>query len=77
VAADQLLFEMKVLTAEGKQLGGADALVFLASAIWWTWPVHALARLPGVLPLLRAAYGRAAPHRRCTEASCGTGIRVS
>src|SRR5260370_39498124 len=52
---EELLREMRVLTAEGKRYGGADAVVFFASRVWWAWPLGALAQLPGVMPLLRAA----------------------
>ena len=67
---EQLLLEMRVLTAEGKQFGGADAFVFLASQIWWAWPLYALAQLPGMRALLRAGYRWVAARRHCAGA-CG------
>ncbi len=67
---EELLREMRVLTAEGKQLGGADAVVYLARHIWWTWPLYALAKLPGVKGVLRAAYRWVAARRSCVGRVC-------
>jgi predicted DCC family thiol-disulfide oxidoreductase YuxK len=62
-----LLQEMRVLTDEGQVLGGAQAVTFLAGKIWWAWPVHAAAKLPGMQPLLHAAYRWVAGHRHCSS----------
>ena len=43
------LEEMRVLTHNGEDLGGADAVIFLARQIWWAWPFYALAHIPGIL----------------------------
>jgi len=66
----ELLREMRVLTAAGKQFGGADAVVYLARQIWWTWPVYALARLPGMRALFRAGYRWFAARRSCSSGAC-------
>src|SRR5262245_40672846 len=66
----QPLVEMRLLTREGRQLGGADALIFLARRIWWAWPLYALAQLPGSRPLLRAVYRWMAARRHCAGARC-------
>ena len=66
-----LLVEMRVLTADGQVLGGAQAVTFLAGKIWWAWPVHAAAKLPGMPRLLRAAYKWVADHRHCTSCAVG------
>src|SRR5260370_41759642 len=67
---EELLREMRVLTAQGKRYGGADAVIFLASRVWWAWPLVAVAQLPGVMPRLRAAYRRIAAQRRCAANTC-------
>jgi hypothetical protein len=67
---EELLREMRVLTAQGKRYGGADAIVFLASRVWWAWPFVALAQLPGVMPFLRAAYCWIAAQRSCAASAC-------
>lgn len=62
--------EMAVLTAQGRVLGGADALLELARHFWWARWVRGLARLPGVLPLLHAAYRWGAARRPCANGAC-------
>ena len=69
----ELLAEMRVLTAHGPALGGADAMVFLAGQIWWARPVHWLAQLPGMRRILRAAYRWLAAHRHCDSGTCEAG----
>jgi predicted DCC family thiol-disulfide oxidoreductase YuxK len=64
------LQEMRVLTTDGRDLGGADAVIFLARQIWWARPVVALARLPGMHTLLDRAYRRIAVHRGCDHIRC-------
>lgn len=62
--------EMKVVTVHGRMLGGADAAVYLARFIWWTWPLHVLAHVPGMPALLRMAYRFIAAHRPCSDGAC-------
>jgi predicted DCC family thiol-disulfide oxidoreductase YuxK len=68
---DQLPDEMKLLTTGGRMLGGADAVLHVARSIWWAWPAWVVSRLPGVRPLLRAAYRRVARNRHRISGACG------
>jgi predicted DCC family thiol-disulfide oxidoreductase YuxK len=70
---EELLREMRVLAADGKQYGGADALLYLWKQVWWTWPLSALARLPGMRQVLRAGYRWVAARRNCASSSCRLG----
>lgn len=67
---DKVLDEMKLLTAQGKVFGGADALVELLRLFWWAWPALLLTWIPGVPGLLRKGYRWIANHRT------GFGCRV-
>jgi len=67
---EMLLSEMRVLMRDGDALGGADAILHLARFIWWARPLVALARVPGVRPLLRAAYRSIAARRACMNGGC-------
>src|SRR5262245_42326672 len=60
--------ELRVVAPRGLNLGGADAVVYLARAIWWAWPLYALSLAPGMKRVLRAAYRRLARHRHCRGA---------
>jgi predicted DCC family thiol-disulfide oxidoreductase YuxK len=62
--------EMRLLTADGHTLGGADAVLYLARRILWAWPVWALAQLPGMQRVYRAAYRWIAAHRYCLSGAC-------
>jgi predicted DCC family thiol-disulfide oxidoreductase YuxK len=70
VLETDLLAEMRVRTADGLVLGGADALVHLAKVVGWGWPLAALASLPGMKSVLRRVYQFVARHRACGTGSC-------
>lgn len=66
----QLLAELRLLTNDGRQFGGADAIIYLARHIWWAWPLYAAAHLPGVRQLSRLAYRYIAARRHCLSRTC-------
>jgi predicted DCC family thiol-disulfide oxidoreductase YuxK len=66
------LEELRVLTRDGRDLGGADAVMFLARQIWWARPFYALAHLPGIHRLTDRVYRWIAAHRGCTHIRCAT-----
>ena len=70
IAEGQPLVEMKLLMRDGEIYGGADALVRIARAIWWLWPLFLVAQLPGVKILLRKTYIRLASNRACADTKC-------
>ena len=63
--------ELKVETADGQLLGGADALLYLARYIWWARPLALVAPLPGFRTLLRRLYRPLATHRHRLSRACG------
>ena len=65
-----LLEEMRLLTDDGKILGGADAVIFLAGQVWWAWPFYSLAQLPGMHGLVEKSYRWIATHRGCAHSAC-------
>lgn len=66
----QLPDEMRLLTPDGKNPGGADAIIEIMRSIWWALPVVLLARIPGVMEVLRAAYRFLARRRYCINGTC-------
>ena len=62
----ELLSRMRVLTRDGRDFAGADALVCLARHVWWAWPFALAAHLPFGMPALRRAYDFVAQHRHCS-----------
>jgi predicted DCC family thiol-disulfide oxidoreductase YuxK len=71
IPIENLLDEMRVLTADGRALGGADAILFLASKIWWARPLAALGSLPPLRALLRRGYRWFADNRHRLSSACG------
>lgn len=67
---EELMREMRLLTSDGNQYGGADALIYLAGRVWWAWPVYAAAHLPGARCALRGAYRWFAARRSCVNGLC-------
>jgi predicted DCC family thiol-disulfide oxidoreductase YuxK len=72
-----LLREVRLLLADGRSLGGADAVVEIARHIWWGWPLWLMSRFPGARPILRAAYHRIAANRHCVAGVCLTSKRLA
>jgi predicted DCC family thiol-disulfide oxidoreductase YuxK len=64
------LREMRVLTMDGEDFGGAKAIIYLWRQIWWTQPLGWLAQLPGLPRLLDRGYQWIARHRGCTHIAC-------
>lgn len=70
LGADTLLTEMRLIMANGRSFGGAEALIEIARPIWWAWPFTVFARIPGAMPLLRRAYRWLAARRDCSSGVC-------
>jgi predicted DCC family thiol-disulfide oxidoreductase YuxK/uncharacterized membrane protein YphA (DoxX/SURF4 family) len=62
--------ELKLDTRNGRTLGGADPLIYICRRIWWAWPMWALAQIPRVMPLFRAAYSVVARNRYRVSGAC-------
>ncbi len=67
---EKLLEEMKFVDGKGELHGGADALLCLARMYWWSWPLFAMAKFPGVTPIFHAAYKQFAKGRYCLSGTC-------
>jgi alginate O-acetyltransferase complex protein AlgI len=68
----EALEEMRVLTATGEVLGGADAVIHLARQLWWGAPLAFLARLPFAHTALHRLYRWVAAHRTCAITHAAT-----
>jgi predicted DCC family thiol-disulfide oxidoreductase YuxK len=72
LSQSDLLREIRVLMADGTHSGGADAAIALAHEIWWAQPLVWLAKVPGVMELLRRGYRWIAAKRSCGAENCAT-----
>ena len=66
----ELTKELRVLTPDGRILGGAAGLVHVCGKIWWAWPLWLMALVPGVKWLLDRAYRWVAERRMCLSGAC-------
>jgi predicted DCC family thiol-disulfide oxidoreductase YuxK len=66
---EHLLRELRFLLSDGKQYGGADAVVAVAREIWWAHPLVWFAKFPGAMSLLHSGYRWVAAQRRCAAAN--------
>jgi predicted DCC family thiol-disulfide oxidoreductase YuxK len=68
---EELLFDLRLLLADGGQLRGADVYRYVMRRIWWAYPLYLLS----VAPLLRVvfdwAYRTFANNRYRVSGACG------
>jgi predicted DCC family thiol-disulfide oxidoreductase YuxK len=62
--------EMRVRTTDGRDFGGADAVLFLAGFVWWGQPLRWFAKIPGARKLLHRIYREIASRRTCHNGAC-------
>ena len=62
--------EMKLITASGEVIGGADAVVAIAEGLGLAHDLAQGARVPLIRPLLRTLYAVVAKHRSCAPGGC-------
>ena len=62
---EEILRDIRLLTASGKSYAGADVYLYIAKKIWWAWPFGIFFSLPGFNSLLWAGYRWFAANRHC------------
>ena len=53
---EELVVDIRLLTASGEVVSGANVYLYVARRIWWAWPFYAIFSLPGFHRLIHAAY---------------------
>ena len=69
VSGTELLREMRFLRSDGRQYGGAEAVLAIAREIWWARPLEWASHLPGIMSALHAGYRWVAARRNCAASS--------
>jgi predicted DCC family thiol-disulfide oxidoreductase YuxK len=72
-----LMRELCFLLSDGRHSGGANAVIAVASEIWWARPLVWSTKIPGVMPILHAGYRWVAAQRSCAAVSCSRVDRPS
>jgi predicted DCC family thiol-disulfide oxidoreductase YuxK len=62
---DALLADIRLLTASGELISGADVYLHVTRRIWWAWPFYAIFSLPLFNSLIHAGYRWFARNRYC------------
>jgi len=67
---EELLTDIRLLTAGGQLISGADVYLYVTRRIWWAWPFYAIFSLPGFNRLIHAGYRWFARNRYCVSHAC-------
>jgi predicted DCC family thiol-disulfide oxidoreductase YuxK len=70
IPRDEILNDIRLLTAKGATYAGADVYLFVAKRIWWACPFGILFSLPGFNRLIWAGYRWFAANRQCVSGYC-------
>ena len=68
---EELVRDLRLLTADGTLISGADVYLFVARRIWWTWPFYAVFSLPGFNWMIHTGYRWFARNRHYVSHACG------
>ena len=73
LSPEELLLAIRFVLADGSQYIGASAVLAVARELWWAQPLVWVARVPGMMAVMRAGYRWVAQHRRCPAEQCVAG----
>ncbi|MBZ5665502.1 MAG: DUF393 domain-containing protein [Acidobacteriia bacterium] len=67
---EELLTDIRLLTADGQLISGADVYLYVTRRIWWAWPFYAIFSLPGFNRLIHIGYRWFARNRHHISHAC-------
>jgi predicted DCC family thiol-disulfide oxidoreductase YuxK len=67
---EELLTDIRLLTADGHLISGADVYLYVARQIWWAWPFYAVFSVHGFNWLIHLGYRWFARNRYFISRSC-------
>lgn len=71
VPQGDLLFDLRLLLADGRQVRGADVYRYVMKRIWWAYPLYLLSIAPILRNVFDWAYRTFANNRYRISHSCG------
>lgn len=71
----ELMSDLRLLLADGRQIQGADAYRFVMRRIWWAWPVYLFSIVPLGRRVFDWGYRTFAGNRHRFSRACGLGGR--
>jgi predicted DCC family thiol-disulfide oxidoreductase YuxK len=70
---EELLTDIRLLTADGQLISGSDVYLYVTRRIWWAWPFYAFFSLPGFNRLIHLGYRWFARNRYHISHACRHG----
>ena len=70
LSGDELLYDIRLLFADGRQLTGAEVYRYGVQQIWWARPLYLFSVTPGLRRLWDWGYRTFADHRHEFSAAC-------
>ena len=67
---DMLLYDLRLVTRDGRLISGADVYLYVTRRIWWAWIFSVVFSLPGFNGLLHRGYRWFANNRYCISGAC-------
>ena len=67
---EELVTDIRLLTADGQLISGADVYLYVTRRIWWAWPFYAIFSLPGFNWLIHFGYRWFARNRYFVSRTC-------
>ena len=67
---EELITDIRLLTASGELISGADVYLYVTRRIWWAWPFSVIFSLPGFNWLIHTGYRWFARNRYYVSHAC-------
>ena len=67
----ELLYDLRLLLADGSQICGADVYRYATQRIWWAWPVYLFSVTPVLRRIFDWGYRTFAANRFRVSSACG------
>ena len=68
---DELVYDIRILLADGSHLAGAEVYRYAVQHIWWAYPLYLFSVTPGLRRLWDWGYRTFADHRHQFSTACG------
>lgn len=70
LSAAELLEDLRLLSADGTMIRGAEVYRYATRRIWWAWPVYLFSITPGLRKIFDWGYRAFAAHRHQVSQAC-------
>ena len=75
LSESELLYDLRMLLADGSQIRGADVYRYATRRIWWAGPVYLFSITPGLQNLFDWGYRTFSANRLRVSSACGLDVK--